>query len=103
MRIVGAHQKRVCVLRSAKKAPCWKGSIQGEIPAPWLPDHQVDTVWIHKASASRQVEALAGARYDVVINLCDGAWHDDIARFEVVQALERLGLPFTGACPGCTP
>ena len=33
----------------------------------------------------------------MVINLCDGAWHGDTAGIDVVQALERLNMAFTGS------
>ncbi len=52
---------------------------------------------LKKATAVRRITELAKKGYDVFINLCDGAWDEDRAGIEVVQALERLGLPFTGA------
>lgn len=62
-----------------------------------LEDHQCETVYIEKATAVRQVVELSRRGFDVFINLCDGAWDEDRPGIEVVQTLEKLGLPFTGA------
>ena len=62
-----------------------------------LEGHQCETVFVDKAKAVRQVVELSRRGFDVFINLCDGAWDEDRAGIEVVQTLERLGLPFTGA------
>lgn len=62
-----------------------------------LEDHDCETVYIEKATAVRQVVELARRGFDVFINLCDGAWDEDRPGIEVVQTLEKLGLPFTGA------
>jgi D-alanine-D-alanine ligase-like ATP-grasp enzyme len=62
-----------------------------------LEGHQCETVYIDKAKAVRQVVELSRRDFDVFINLCDGAWDEDRPGIEVVQTLERLGLPFTGA------
>ncbi len=64
---------------------------------PHLSGHEVEVAGIHKATAVRQVRKLADSGFDVFINLCDGAWDEDRAGIEVVDALERLRLPFTGA------
>src|SRR5207244_4271239 len=52
---------------------------------------------IAKTTAVRQAIEIGRMGFDVVINLCDGAWDEDRAGIEVVQALERLNLAFTGA------
>lgn len=52
---------------------------------------------IRKATAVRQVIQIARMGFDVAINLCDGAWDQDTAGIEVVMALERLNVAFTGA------
>jgi len=62
-----------------------------------LDGHDCETVFIDKAKAVRQIIDLSRRDFDVFINLCDGAWDEDRAGIEVVQALERLRLPFTGA------
>ena len=62
-----------------------------------LEGHDCETVYIDKAKAVHQVVELSRRSFDVFINLCDGAWDEDRPGIEVVQTLERLGLPFTGA------
>lgn len=59
-----------------------------------LPNDEVEHVFLDKASA---VPRLRRAQADVYVNLCDGAWDEDTPGIEVVQALERLAWPFTGA------
>src|SRR5579863_8903051 len=66
-------------------------------PSRYLPDHDCAHFNIRKASAVRQVIEIARQSFDAVINLCDGAWDQDTAGIEVVQALERLNIAFTGA------
>jgi D-alanine-D-alanine ligase-like ATP-grasp enzyme len=68
-------------------------------PSPYLAGHTVEHFQIHKARSVREVTEVARAGFDVVVNLCDGAWEEDRAGIEVVQALERLGVAFTGAGP----
>jgi hypothetical protein len=47
-------------------------------------------VRIGKATAVVQIrELVARNAADVYLNLCDGAWDEDRAGIEVVQALER--------------
>ncbi|MDQ2855064.1 MAG: D-alanine--D-alanine ligase, partial [Acidobacteriota bacterium] len=62
-----------------------------------LEGHSCETAYIDKAKAVRQVIELSRRGFDVFINLCDGAWDEDRPGIEVVQTLERLKLPFTGA------
>lgn len=62
-----------------------------------LEGHSCETVFIDKAKAVRQLIDVARRGFDVFVNLCDGAWDEDRPGVEVVQTLERLGLPFTGA------
>ncbi len=66
-------------------------------PARYLPGHSCTHFHITKATAVRQVTDIARQGFAVVINLCDGAWDEDRAGLEVVQALERLNVAFTGA------
>lgn len=53
--------------------------------------------FLTKRTAVRQVTELAARDFDVFVNLCDGAWDEDRPGIEVVQTLERLNVPFTGA------
>jgi D-alanine-D-alanine ligase len=60
-----------------------------------------------KAAAPVQVETLIargvkGRPFDVFFNLCDGAADQpDLPGIEVVEMLERHGVPFTGATSAC--
>jgi D-alanine-D-alanine ligase len=67
------------------------------VPDYYLPGHEYTNFQIHKTTAVRQVAEVARMGFDAVINLCDGAWEEDRPGIEVVQALERLGVAFTGA------
>lgn len=69
-------------------------------PSPYLPEHRFTHVLITKATAVRQVIDIARQGFDVMINLCDGAWEEDRPGIEVVDALERLNVAFTGAGSG---
>jgi D-alanine-D-alanine ligase len=89
---------RICVLLSAYTSD--SSPVAGLDPmfdpTPWLRGHEVDVVVVHKPTAVAQVRALGGRRYDVCLNLCDGTWFEDVAGVEVIEELERLGLPYTG-------
>jgi D-alanine-D-alanine ligase-like ATP-grasp enzyme len=61
-----------------------------------LPGHTVDHVALHKLTTYRQLKALAGGGYDIFVNLCEGYLDWDTPSIDVIDALERLGLPFTG-------
>jgi D-alanine-D-alanine ligase len=77
-----------------------KGMDPAYDPTPYLPEHPHEHLWIAKATAIRQIVELSQQGFDVAINLCDGAWDEDRAGIEVVQTLERLEVPFTGAGAG---
>ena len=66
-------------------------------PSVYLPEYECVDFTIDKARAVRQVARIARAGFDVAINLCDGAWDEDRAGIEVVHALERMEMAFTGA------
>lgn len=62
--------------------------------------HSFELVYIKKITAVKQVADLARTKkYDVYLNLCEACWYDDTAGFEVVDALHKLNLPYTGASP----
>lgn len=65
--------------------------------ARFLPEHQFEYHFIHKETAFAEVAELARQGFDVFINMCDGAPDQAVAGIEVVEALEKQGLPFTGA------
>jgi len=94
---------RVCVL-----SPSFEGSasVFKDIDPPcdpgyWmkdLPGYEFENHFIKKATAMLEVRSLIQAnRFDVFINLCDGAWDEDRAGIEVVKTLETFKVPFTGA------
>jgi D-alanine-D-alanine ligase len=94
---------RICILSDAYEnstAPTKEYDIQCD-PTPYLTEHDCETVYLQKATAVRQIIELSRRGFDVFINLCDGAWDEDRPGIEVVQALERLGLAFTGAGSAC--
>src|SRR5713226_9255457 len=66
-------------------------------PVRYLDGHDCERHFLHKATAVRQVLELSKRGFDVFLNLCDGAWDEDRPGIEVVQTLEKLNVPFTGA------
>jgi D-alanine-D-alanine ligase len=66
-------------------------------PRPFIPeaDWQLLTLW--KEEAVQQLLRASRQGFDVYFNLCDGAWDEGRVGVEVVQTLEWLGSPFTGA------
>ncbi len=90
---------KICVLQSSyllSDSPLKEDDFLLDI-RPHLLEHEVEIADIHKATAVRQVRELVQQGFDLFINLCDGAWDEDRAGIEVVQALERYNVPFTGA------
>jgi D-alanine-D-alanine ligase-like ATP-grasp enzyme len=67
------------------------------VPDRYLPGHDYTNFQIRKTTAVRQLVEISRMDFDVVVNLCDGAWDEDRPGIEVVQALEQLGVAFTGA------
>jgi D-alanine-D-alanine ligase len=66
-------------------------------PRPFLPEAEWDAVMLEATTSVQQVRELAGRGYDVFFNLCDGAADENRPGIEVVQTLEQLDVPFTGA------
>lgn len=64
--------------------------------APLLPEHQVDHVFLNKLTTHRQLKGLAGQGYDIFVNLCEGYLDWEVPSIDVIEALERLSLPYTG-------
>lgn len=65
-------------------------------PLPYLKDFQVDFYSLRKNESAKVLENSNG-KYDVYLNLCDGAEGDDRPGIEVVRFLEENKLAFTGA------
>ena len=71
-------------------------------PRPFLPDdewHVATLVGKHESVA--QVERLIEKGFDLYFNLCDGAADQKIPGIEVIETLEKHGVPFVGATSEC--
>ena len=66
-------------------------------PRPYFPEAHWDVAVLTKRNSVERVTALVNDGYDLFFNLCDGAADEDSPGIEVVETLERLGVPFTGA------
>jgi D-alanine-D-alanine ligase len=66
-------------------------------PRPFLPEATWHVATLKKATSVEHVTRLVEEGFDLFFNLCDGAADQDIPGIEVVQTLEKLGVPFTGA------
>lgn len=66
-------------------------------PEHYFGRHTWERHFITKRNAVRRIIELSGRGFDLFVNLCDGAWDEDRPGIEVVQALEKLNLAFTGA------
>lgn len=62
----------------------------------WLPDVEVDHVFLNKLTTYRQLKALSGKGYDIFVSLCEGYLEWTVPSVDVIYFLEQLGLPFTG-------
>jgi D-alanine-D-alanine ligase-like ATP-grasp enzyme len=90
---------KICTLQSSyegSNAPFKNYDLYCD-PSPHLPEHDWSKVFVRKATAVQQIRDLVKEGYDVFVNLCDGAWDEDRAGREVVEALERFGAAYTGA------
>mmetsp|Transcript_1330 Transcript_1330/g.2515 ORF Transcript_1330/g.2515 Transcript_1330/m.2515 type:complete len:529 (-) Transcript_1330:308-1894(-) len=101
-RLLETHPSlRICVLQSSYEgsSSCFKDSDPYADPASlaeFPPSYTFTNVLVKKATAVQQIRDIRD-KFDVFINLCDGSFDEDRAGIEVVQALERFHLPFTGA------
>ena len=66
-------------------------------PRPFLPEAEWTLRTLDKESAVAEVTQAVASEFDLYFNLCDGAWDEGRAGIEVVQTLEALNVPFTGA------
>lgn len=77
-------------------------------PSPFLKDYEWEMITM-TAPVKEKIGALAESKkYDIFINICEGYEFEDAEddkkgyqAIEVVQALEELNLPFTGADTNC--
>lgn len=61
-----------------------------------LAGHTVDHVFLDKRTTHRQLAQCARQGYDIFINLCEGYLDWDVPSIDVIHALDRLDLPYTG-------
>jgi D-alanine-D-alanine ligase len=80
---------RVCVL--------YDDEPYGFTPAEFLKKFDWEMVLLHRPVKDRLSALARENRFDVYFNLCDGSSDEDYPGVDVVQALEELNLPFTGA------
>ncbi len=66
-------------------------------PRPFLPEAEWHVTVLEKSNAIERVTERVREGYDLYFNLCDGAADEDKPGIEVVQTLEKLDAPFTGA------
>lgn len=88
---------KICVLQSCSAGTVFDGIDPDCSPAQYLPNHEIVSVKLRRETVASQLTALAKEGFDVFFNLCDGAWDEDRAGAEVVDLLEKLGVPYTGA------
>lgn len=71
-------------------------------PRPFLPNDEWHVATLEgKKESVAQVEELIAEGFDLFFNLCDGAADQDIPGIEVIETLERHGVPYTGASSEC--
>jgi D-alanine-D-alanine ligase len=80
---------RVCVL--------YDDEPYGFTPAEFLKNFDWEMVLLHRPVMERLRALALESRFDVYFNLCDGASDEDYPGLDVVEALEELNLPYTGA------
>src|SRR5574340_126138 len=84
---------RVCVL--------YDDETYGFTPAEFLTKFDWEMVTLHRPVFER-IQALAREnRFDVYFNLCDGAADEDYPGVDVIEAMEELNMPYTGANSRC--
>ena len=68
-------------------------------PERWLDNHQWRKVALRKGEAAARLPALIAEGVEVFVNLCDGMPFENVAGAEVAEALDALGVPYTGPSP----
>jgi D-alanine-D-alanine ligase len=81
---------KVCVLSD----PEWGDPFD---PSYYLEGYEWEMHDLHRPRVLEELKSLADRRYDVFLNMCDGAADENRPGMDVVLALESLILPFTGA------
>jgi hypothetical protein len=62
----------------------------------FLPNDQVDHVFLNKLTTYKQLLELSRNKYDCFVNLCEGYLEWEVPSIDVIYTLELLNLPFTG-------
>jgi len=90
---------RICVLDDVYDCPAWEAPLEDwrVDPTPFLKAHEWSVEGLTKETAVSRLNQLSRKGIDLFFNLCAGAWDEESPGIEVVQTLERLDLPFTGA------
>ncbi|MFH1766460.1 MAG: SET domain-containing protein-lysine N-methyltransferase [Gemmatimonadota bacterium] len=90
---------RICVLDDTYDYAAWEAPKDDwrVDPTPFLKDHDWVVEGLTKDTAVARLNQLSRKGFDLFFNLCAGAWDEESPGIEVVQALERLNVPFTGA------
>ena len=92
---------RLCLLESSYDGSLseFRGHDDPSDAGPFLAAaHEVTRCLVKKVGAAEQIAGIAaGGDIDVFVNFCDGARDEDRAGIEVVEALERMRVAFTGA------
>ncbi len=90
---------RICILDDEYDCPAWEAEVDDwrVDPTPFMKDHDWTVVGLTKETAVAKLTELSREGYDLFFNLCAGAWDEESPGIEVVQALERMNVPFTGA------
>jgi D-alanine-D-alanine ligase len=71
-------------------------------PSPFLQDYDWEMITL-KAPVLKHIQSIASQnKFDVYLNVCEGyeesdEYEDEYRGIEVIEALEKLNLPFTGA------
>lgn len=66
-------------------------------PACYLEDYDWEMVYVKRPPLEFLRDIARDNRYSVYLNLCDGGADEDRPGLDLVEALEALNLPFTGA------
>ncbi|MEO5563933.1 MAG: SET domain-containing protein-lysine N-methyltransferase [Chitinophagaceae bacterium] len=62
----------------------------------FLPDAEVDHVFLNKLTTYRQLKDLKKKNYDIFVNLCEGYLEWEVPSIDVIHSLDLLDLPYTG-------
>ena len=90
---------RICVLDDVYDCPAWEAPADDwrVDPTPFLKAHDWTVEGLTKETSAARINQLSRRNFDLFFNLCAGAWDEESPGIEVVQTLERLNVPFTGA------